>query len=246
MRLISYIHPECSSRQAFKYSTVTNWCSSSTPSKFNICLWWGRGYDLYVSCSCCVDHNSRNTSPWLLVHSWNVHFTLLQHAITELALGPKQPVYSVIIDCDRKIRDFEVPVQWRISADDDSLPLDVAMYRWLVLSTKETGNNNIYLWYQSTDSLCIIIIALLSLHRGYFAQSLQESPGDLQRHRHLPSVVAVYRSAWRIIRGLATTWRIIPKFLSRVSSAWSHGLSSAVGLPIHSVKCSILTCNPLE
>jgi hypothetical protein len=68
-----------------------------------------------------------------------VHFTFLLHSITELALGPKQPVYSVIIDCDRKIRDFEVPVQWRISADDDSLPLDVAMYRWLVISAKETG-----------------------------------------------------------------------------------------------------------
>ncbi|KAF8195055.1 fungal-specific transcription factor domain-containing protein [Pholiota molesta] len=153
-----------------------------------------------------------------IFHAWNVHFTFLLHSITELALGPKQPVYSVIIDCDRKIRDFEVPVQWRIAADDDSLPLDVAMYRWLVISAKET--------------------ALLNLHRGYVAQALQEAPGDLQRHRYLPSVVAVYRSAWRLIRGLATTWTIIPKFLARVSLAWSHGLSAAI------VMCLLVTRAP--
>ncbi|KAF9476029.1 hypothetical protein BDN70DRAFT_996004 [Pholiota conissans] len=153
-----------------------------------------------------------------IFHSWNVHFTFLLHSITETALGPKQPVYSVILDCDRKIRDFEVPVIWRVSADDDSLPLDIAMYRWLVLSAKET--------------------ALLNLHRGYFAQTLQETNGDLQRHRYLPSVVAIYRSAWRLVRGLATTWRILPKFLSRVNLAWSYGLSAAI------VMCLFVTRAP--
>lgn len=162
-----------------------------------------------------------------------MHFTFLLHSITEIALGPKQPVYSVVVDCDRKIRDFEVPVQWGISADGDSLPLDVAMYRWLVLSAKETGNGILvhsYTFKNESDRLSFLypVIALLNLHRGYAAQSLQEAPGDLQRHRYLPSVVAIYRSAWRLIRGLATTWRIIPKFLSRVSLAWSHGLSAAV------------------
>lgn len=71
-------------------------------------------------------------------------------------------------------------------------------------------------------------VALLNLHRGYFAQALQEMPADLHRHRYLPSVVAVYRSAWRLIHGLAMTWVVIPKFLARVNLAWSHGLSAAV------------------
>lgn len=167
-----------------------------------------------------------------------MHFTFLLHSITEIALGPKQPVYSVVIDCDRKIRDFEVPVQWRISAEDDSLPLDVAMYRWLVISAKETGTllfRDSYSFRNESNHLSplLLVIALLNLHRGYVAQLLQEAPGDLQRHRYLPSVVAIYRSAWRLIRGLATTWRIIPKFLSRVSLAWSHGLSAAVRCVLH-------------
>ncbi|KAF8956467.1 hypothetical protein BDZ97DRAFT_1925478 [Flammula alnicola] len=160
-----------------------------------------------------LDHISgSDADPANTFHSWNVQFTLLLHSMMETALGPKQPVYSALLEYDRKIRDFHVPVQWRIPPEEElsAPPPDVAMYRWLVLSSKE--------------------IAILNLHRGYFAQALQETPSDLQRHRYLPSVVAIYRSAWRLIRGLAMTWMVIPKFLSRVNLAWSHGLSAAIVL----------------
>ncbi|KDR86029.1 hypothetical protein GALMADRAFT_235239 [Galerina marginata CBS 339.88] len=153
-------------------------------------------------------------------HTWHTQYTLLLHNVMEAALGPKQPVYSAILDFDRKIRDFDVPVQWRMLSEDESSapPPDIAMHRWLVLSSKE--------------------IVLLNLHRAYFAQALQEAPAELQRHRYLPSVVAIYRSAWRLIRGLAMTWMVIPKFLSRVNLAWSQGLSAAI------VMCLFVTRAP--
>lgn len=69
---------------------------------------------------------------------------------------------------------------------------------------------------------------LLNLHRPYFAQALQESPADLHRHRYLPSVVATYRSAWRLSRGLAVAWRAVPVILARLLLPWSHALSAAV------------------
>ena len=69
---------------------------------------------------------------------------------------------------------------------------------------------------------------LLNLHRPYFAQALQESPSDLHRHRYLPSVVATYRSAWRLSRGLAVTWRAAPAILARLLLPWSNALSAAV------------------
>ena len=69
---------------------------------------------------------------------------------------------------------------------------------------------------------------LLNLHRPYFAQALQESPADLHRHRYLPSVVATYRSAWRLSRGLAVTWRAVPAILARLLLPWSNALSAAV------------------
>ncbi|CAA7265102.1 unnamed protein product [Cyclocybe aegerita] len=152
--------------------------------------------------------------------SWFTHYTLLLHSIMESALGPKQPIYSAILDFDRKIRDVCVPSQWRMPIEDEPTPPphEVFMYRWLVLSAKET--------------------ALLNLHRMYLGQALQESPADLHRHRYVPSAVAVYRSAWRLIHCLAVTWRAIPKFLARVNVAWSHGLSAAL------VMCLLVTRSP--
>ena len=69
---------------------------------------------------------------------------------------------------------------------------------------------------------------LLNLHRPYFAQALQEAPADLHRHQYLPSIVATYRSAWRLSRGLAVTWRAVPAILARLLLPWSHALSAAV------------------
>lgn len=56
--------------------------------------------------------------------------------------GPRQPIYSDILDLDRQIRDFDVPLPWRMPTEDDEPsppPPEVSMYRWLVLSAKEIG-----------------------------------------------------------------------------------------------------------
>ena len=78
------------------------------------------------------------------VHTWNVHYTILLHDVMETALtGPRQPIYSAILDLDRQIRDFDVPLPWRMQTEDDEPPSspEVSMYRWLVLSAKEIGTS---------------------------------------------------------------------------------------------------------
>ena len=77
--------------------------------------------------------------------------------------------------------------------------------------------------------------ALLNLHRPYFAHALQETPADLHRHRYLPSVVATYRSAWRLSRALAMTWRAVPTILARLLLPWSHALSAAVSYDLSTI-----------
>ena len=163
----------------------------------------------------------------ILVHSWNIHFTLLLSSISETALSPKGSNYSVLLDSDRRLRDFEILEQWRMPSDTASLSPDIAMYWWLALSAKETGKT-LFTALQFVAYLKMYSAALINLHRGCFAQALQEAPTDLQQHRYLPSVVAIYRCSWRLIHGLIMTWTAIPKFLARVNIAWSHGLSAAV------------------
>jgi len=153
------------------------------------------------------------------IHSWLIHYTSLLHPSLDIILGRRQPIYAHILDFDRQIRDFNIPSSWRMLPEDQPSRLhrDIHMYRWLALSSKE--------------------ITLLNLHRPYFAQALQETSVDLHRHRYLPSVVATYRSAWRLSRALAMTWRAVPAILARLILPWSHALSAAVSHHFPTMQC---------
>jgi len=97
-------------------------------------------------------------------------------------------------------------------------PPEVHIQRWMILSNKEA--------------------TLLNLHRAYFTRALQDVPEELVRHRYTPSVMAIYRSAWRLIEGLRLTWRNCPNPISRISLPWSQALSAAV------VMCLLATRAP--
>ncbi|PPR06258.1 hypothetical protein CVT24_000929 [Panaeolus cyanescens] len=146
--------------------------------------------------------------------TWRIHFSILLNDIMQTAMAPKQPTYTAILDFDRQIRDFHVPVAWRAPEADDSshTSTDILFYRFLIVLNKE--------------------LVLLTLHRAYFVQALQESGVDLARHRYLPSVVAVYRSSWRLLRSLACTWGSAPRFLRYLRIAWSSAVSASVSLAL--------------
>ena len=74
------------------------------------------------------------------------------------------------------------------------------------------------------------LAALLNLHRAYFAVALDERPTELSSHRYVPSVLATYRSAWRLGKSLQLVWAKYPDSISRVGLMWSQGLSAAVSL----------------
>lgn len=130
------------------------------------------------------------------------------------------PPYSTVLDLDRKIRDFPVPkyLQPDCGEGEKDCSSELIMQRWVVHSYKES--------------------TLLNLHRTYFAQALHEQPGDLLKHRYGPSVMATYRSAWRLIEGLKLQIRKTPNLLYRYSLAWSQDLSAAI------VMCLLLTRAP--
>lgn len=83
-----------------------------------------------ISCGCLLTYYTD--------HLWHAHYTLLLHSVMTSAFGPRQPAYPVTVDFDRKIRDFHVPLSWRMPMEEESAPCqDVSMYRWLILSAKE-------------------------------------------------------------------------------------------------------------
>ena len=168
-----------------------------------------------------------------VVHAWQWQYTRLLHNVMATAFGAKMPPYSIVLDLDRKIRDFPVPKYLQPNCDpaeDPPPPPELIMQRWIVLSSKEASKSGSHatMGINPVELNIFLPSALLNLHRTYFAQALHEQPHDLLRHRYGPSVMATYRSAWRLIEGLKKPSTKISQLLSRYSLAWSQGLSAAV------------------
>ncbi|KAF7340940.1 Zn(2)-C6 fungal-type domain-containing protein [Mycena sanguinolenta] len=151
---------------------------------------------------------------------WTVKYSVLMHTVMSSAFGCKMPSYNTILELDRQVRDFYIPEYLRPNCGVESPPASgyLQMQRFLVLSMKES--------------------TLLNLHRAYFAQALQDKPDDLANHRFIPSVMAAYRSAWRLIRTLVLSWQKTPGLMARHGSAWSPALSAAI------VMCILITRAP--
>lgn len=81
--------------------------------------------------------------------------------------------------------------------------------------------------------------ALLHLHKPYFSQVLADKPGDILKHKYAPSFIAVFRSAWRLIRGVCLTFERVPEFLLRAGASWSHAADAAVSPVPHALPISI-------
>ncbi|KAH8827237.1 fungal-specific transcription factor domain-containing protein [Flagelloscypha sp. PMI_526] len=178
----------------------------------------------FVDCPFPVDYQTYegpNGEREIGYHAWTFQFSKFMHGVMEAAFGTRIPTYHTILALDRQIRDFPVPPHLRpFNSETQLQDKDNKLFfqRWNALLTKEN--------------------TLIQLHRGYFAQALQDSPNDLSSHRYLPSVMAVYRSAWRIAQGLRCSWTNIPEKLVRIPMTWSHALSAGI------VMCLLATKAP--
>ncbi|KAF8546280.1 hypothetical protein OG21DRAFT_1427450 [Imleria badia] len=151
--------------------------------------------------------------------SWSWRFSKLLHEVLVAAFGAKIPTYSTILELDRKIRDFPVPSHLQLQCVRDTRAgSQVILQQVLVLTMKES--------------------VLLNIHRRYFSQSLQDSASDPLKHKYGPSVMAIYRSAWRLIVSHTSAVDRISDIAARLPIIWSQALSAAI------VMCMIVTRAP--
>ncbi|CCL98901.1 uncharacterized protein FIBRA_00908 [Fibroporia radiculosa] len=164
-------------------------------------------------------------------HHWTWQYTRLMHAVITSCFGAKTPPYSTVIDFDRKIRDFPVPHQLRSmcpQAQDPEPTIALFMQQFLTMACKEA--------------------TLLNLHRAFFTQALLEQPQDLLRHKYGPSVMAIYRSAWRIIEGAKEVFKRAKAVAVRLGIIWSHSLAGGIvmGLLVTRAPTSPLASSSLQ
>ncbi|KAH9964107.1 fungal-specific transcription factor domain-containing protein [Russula dissimulans] len=139
---------------------------------------------------------------------WNYEFIKLLSRVMSIAFTAQPPPYAAILDLDNKLRDFYVPAYLRLQwTGQESLDNLLWIKRWVVLSNREWGKQ---LPLSSGFVELVLPAALLNIHRIYFAQAIRENPLDPLRHRYGLSVMALYRSAFRLIEGCTRTCQVCP------------------------------------
>ncbi|KAI0756451.1 hypothetical protein C8Q80DRAFT_1128643 [Daedaleopsis nitida] len=154
-------------------------------------------------------------------HVWSWQYTKLFHTIMITAFGAKAANYAKVMEMDKHVRDFPVPPWLRVQCGATEVPPPtpaLTMQRCLATLYKE--------------------MTLLNLHRQYFSQALNDMPQDPLRHRFGPSVMAIYRSAWRIFATVRCGHRSIPGIISRIGLVWSYALAGSI------VMCLIIVRAP--
>lgn len=152
-------------------------------------------------------------------HAWGIKYSLLLYTVMASAFGKNIPQYPTIIDLDRQIRDFPIPEHLRLDCKAMNGSSDHLMKQYWIVGYKEA--------------------ALLNLHRSHFTLALKEMPEDPLKHKYAASVMATYRSAWRMIEGLKLHWdHATRRLLERVSLPWSLALSGTI------VLCLLVTRAP--
>ncbi|KAI0642067.1 fungal-specific transcription factor domain-containing protein [Trametes meyenii] len=154
--------------------------------------------------------------PEAAFETWGFRFAL--QCVSEVAsktLTSEAPSYEVIMELDRKIREFPIPpdaaaMQEDIEPPPDSEPppLQESMIRFVLSHSRE--------------------VILLFLHRTFFAQAIIDSPRNPLRSAYAHSFLAAYRSSGTILKVVRAQFSQYPQMCARFWVIWTFAFSSAV------------------
>ncbi|KAF9030945.1 hypothetical protein BDZ89DRAFT_1064266 [Hymenopellis radicata] len=130
--------------------------------------------------------------------------------ILELTLTAEAPSYQLVLDLDRKVRQKTLPPHLNVflNPDDDQCTPSAYM-QGCILEQFRT-------------------IALLYIHRSFFAQAMLDHPINPLRSPYAPSFLAAYRCASGVIKWSLNYYERFPQLCGRIWSIWTHLFSAAI------------------
>ncbi|RDB22452.1 putative transcriptional regulatory protein C1F7.11c [Hypsizygus marmoreus] len=144
-------------------------------------------------------------------HQWKYEFTKdIFSTVTELTLTAEVPKYQTVLELDRKVREKALPPHLNVflSPEDEHCTPSVYM-RGCLLSQYRT-------------------VALLYIHRSFFAQAMLDHPVNPLRSPYAPSFLAAYRCASGVIKSNLNHFERFPDLCCRWWSIWTHLFSAAI------------------
>lgn len=148
--------------------------------------------------------------------------------MVELTLAVTPPTYETILELDRKVREKVLPPPLNLyrssSIDEYTTPTSYVRSRMLFqFRTTSTVSN---LKVDFFHSPCVL--AMLYIHRSFFAQAMLDFPSNPLRSPFAPSFLAAYRCASAIIKTSSMNFQKYPELFARFWTIWTHLLSAAV------------------
>ncbi|TCD68011.1 hypothetical protein EIP91_011622 [Steccherinum ochraceum] len=158
---------------------------------------------------------------------WKLAFTqsIVVHA-HDLLLNAEPPDYEMILDLDRKIRQMSVP--------------KVKLYP----KPTDEEYSNAGLCMQSCMMSQLRSVAMLAIHRTFFAQALLDHPTNPLRSPYAPSFLAANRCASVLIKSYLHHSERFPGLCGRFWNLWTHAFTACVILGSTVARCPGATMAP--
>ncbi|KAI0085743.1 fungal-specific transcription factor domain-containing protein [Irpex rosettiformis] len=173
------------------------------------------------------------TDPQTAFSAWNCRFALqCVSEVAQRALAAEPPSYAVIMELDRKVREFPVPPEVTAiaegistpSEDEEAVPLSTDMGRYVLSNCRELTR----LYASVFSAFLFLETVLLWIHRSFFAQAIIDCPTNPVRSNYAPSFLAAYRASVTILTTIKNQFTKHPSICSRFWLIWTYAFSAAV------------------
>ncbi|KAH9479634.1 putative transcriptional regulatory protein C1F7.11c [Psilocybe cubensis] len=162
--------------------------------------------------------------------------------------GTRTPSYKVVQDLDRKVRNWYFPPSLQVpgfgaaaklvSTEVEQPTVQLTMQRYTAFAIKEMCKHVSFLGHSATAGLIrrtikktiLLLIALFYMHRGFFAQALEDNPNDPMGSKYSPSVLAAYTSATSFVGLIESLYNQHPQLTERMWFLFTHVFSCAIVL----------------
>ncbi|KAJ6539249.1 fungal-specific transcription factor domain-containing protein [Mycena capillaripes] len=168
----------------------------------------------YVDCEFPAPENStldENGNPQVSYYEWKYTFTRdVFSIITERTLTAESPTYETVLELDRLVRAKTLPAHLNVflGREDENCTPSVYMRGCLLGQFRS--------------------IALLYIHRTFFAQAMLDHPVNPLRSPYAPSFLAAYRCASGMIKANLNHFERFPELCCRWWVVWTHLFSAAI------------------
>ncbi|EKM81972.1 hypothetical protein AGABI1DRAFT_70548 [Agaricus bisporus var. burnettii JB137-S8] len=157
--------------------------------------------------------------------AWKHRFSALCLSVVhDQAFGARTPSYKVVTDLDKKVRNFYVPPSLQIPGFGGSK-----------IGT-EVERPTVQLTMQRYITFAIREMTLFYMHRGFFAQALEDNPNDPLGSKYSQSVLAAYGSACTFIGLIESLFQQQPELTERMWFLFTHVFSCSIVLGSMAIK----------